>query len=139
MINVRLVTLPKGTFVKFKTHDSHFFVCYPDPKPMYVVRSSFVWPYTSPLRFSIGFSFETVLRNFAALSQGDHIDIAFDSITYHFEVQDANCLVSFLPTFNLTGFGNKACQCHRYQQCGYRSGISKNNDQRRARERSCTT
>lgn len=64
MINVRLVTLPKGTFVKFKTHDSHFFVCYPDPKPI----------------------FETVLRNFAALSQGDHIDIAFDSITYHFEV-----------------------------------------------------
>ncbi|ELR19783.1 ubiquitin fusion degradation protein, putative [Acanthamoeba castellanii str. Neff] len=63
-VNVRLVTLPKGTFVKFKAHDSHFFVRYPDPKPI----------------------FETVLRNFAALSQGDHIDITFDAITYHFEV-----------------------------------------------------
>jgi ribosomal 50S subunit-recycling heat shock protein len=27
-----------------------------------------------------------VLRNFAALSQGDHIDITFDATTYHFEV-----------------------------------------------------
>jgi hypothetical protein len=63
-VNVRLVTLPKGTFVKFKAHDSHFFVRYPDPKPI----------------------FETVLRNFAALSQGDHIDITFDDTSYHFEV-----------------------------------------------------
>jgi hypothetical protein len=41
---VRLVTLPKGTFVKFKAHDSHFFVRYPDPKPMYA-RSC---PHTRP-------------------------------------------------------------------------------------------
>lgn len=27
-----------------------------------------------------------MLRNFAALSQGDHIDITFDATTYHFEV-----------------------------------------------------
>jgi hypothetical protein len=32
-------------------------------------------------------SFETVLRNFAALSQGDHIDITFDATSYHFEVR----------------------------------------------------
>jgi len=64
LATVRLVTLPKGTFVKFKAHDSHFFTRYPDPKPI----------------------FETVLRNFAALSQGDHIDISFDNVSYHFEV-----------------------------------------------------
>jgi hypothetical protein len=87
---VRLVTLPKGTFVKFKAHDSHFFVRYPDPKPMY---ARYV-PHTRPCALAAHHcvvSFETVLRNFAALSQGDHIDITFDATSYHFEVRVSSC------------------------------------------------
>lgn len=31
---VRVVTLPKGTFVQFKPHDMTFYDSYPNPKPM---------------------------------------------------------------------------------------------------------
>ena len=39
-VHVRLVTLAKGSFVKFKPHDMNFFKAFPNPKPMYVFIST---------------------------------------------------------------------------------------------------
>ncbi|KAL6055346.1 ubiquitin fusion degradation protein [Balamuthia mandrillaris] len=89
-LNVRLVRgLPKGTFVKFKAQDEGFYKLCPDPKPMSVFLCLVFSPFelfSNSYILYLPKSFETVLRNFAALKEGDRICIEFDKQPFFFDV-----------------------------------------------------
>lgn len=84
-IRITGTELPKGKFVKLQAQHVHFLEI-SDPKAVYV----FIEPHRHFEPNHIQCRLEQALRNFSALTQGDIIEISYNSIVFGLLVMEAN-------------------------------------------------
>lgn len=83
---MRLVKLPKGTFLKLKPLQEEFFELEAQKEMCVALSKDLIADSVVTTRNLVAHSLECVLRSFVAITQGDQLQITYDGRTWNFDV-----------------------------------------------------